>query len=265
MLTGLDGIVIEVGEFEAAVEAYSRLLDREPEAAPGECRAVFALANTRLELRGRGERGSRAMDGLVALRLAFRAEESGRFAPGPLASPTVAIELVVEATPRLREEQSSAGIAGLDHVVIATVDPERTRAFLAEDLGIRLALDRSFPERGLRLLFFRLGGVTLELAAALAGRPEPGGLGELGRAAGRGVVPESTERTGDAFHGLAWKVRGLEETRARLVDAGFALSPTRPGHKAGTRVCSLGTPLYGVPTLLIEHPPRPGEAGPSDW
>ena len=136
----------------------------------------------------------------------------------------------------LSDIDPAAQVAGLDHVVVASPDPERTRRYLAEDLGIRLALDRSFAERGLRLIFFRLGGVTLEVASA---------LGQTTAVAGR-----------DAFHGLAWKVGRIEAIHARLRAGGLEVSEIRPGHKAGTRVASLRRSVHGVPTLLIEHPPR---------
>ena len=60
--------------------------------------------------------------------------------------------------------------------------------WLADAAG-RLALDRTFPERGLRLLFFRPGGVTLEVAAALT--PPPGGA--AGAAVRRGMAHPDTD------------------------------------------------------------------------
>ena len=53
----------------------------------------------------------------------------------------------------------------IDHVVIRSADPEATIAFYGDQLGLRLALDRTFEERGVRLIFFRVGGVTVEIAA----------------------------------------------------------------------------------------------------
>jgi hypothetical protein len=40
-------------------------------------------------------------------------------------------------------------------------------------LGIRLAFDRTFEQRGLRLLFFRVAGITVELAAPLGAAATP--------------------------------------------------------------------------------------------
>src|SRR6185295_6400783 len=46
--------------------------------------------------------------------------------------------------------------------------PDAATVPAIDRFGVRLALDREFPERGLRLLFFRSGGITLEYACALA-------------------------------------------------------------------------------------------------
>jgi hypothetical protein len=48
----------------------------------------------------------------------------------------------------------------VDHVVLRTADPDAALALYGSGLGIRLALDQAFD--GIRMLFFRTGGVTLE-------------------------------------------------------------------------------------------------------
>ncbi|MEZ4332578.1 MAG: VOC family protein [Myxococcota bacterium] len=272
MLTGLESIVVEVDDLAAAIRDFGQLLGRAPaarrstgagrDAAAGDDPAAgdggdvtFALANVRLDLRetmGSAARSARGDGGGIAairLRLAPGAEARGR-AVGAIASPTVPIALVSAASASERlaptgfdvaEREPAGRITGLDHIVIVSADPERTGRFLGESLGIRLALDRCLPERGLRLMFFRLGGVTLEVASALAEAPPSPAV--------------------DAFHGLAWRVAGLDRLHARLVGAGFRLSPIRPGHKPGTRVCTVLAPVHGVPTLLIEPlAPPAGEA-----
>jgi catechol 2,3-dioxygenase-like lactoylglutathione lyase family enzyme len=67
----------------------------------------------------------------------------------------------------------TAAVSALDHAVVRTPDPDAAEALYGERLGLRLALDRAFPEWGMRLLFFRVGGVTLEIAAQDP-RPEAG-------------------------------------------------------------------------------------------
>ncbi len=136
------------------------------------------------------------------------------------------------------EEDSRQAVHDLDHVVISTGDGEAARRFYAEGLGLRLALDRGFEHRGLRMLFFRVGGVTVEVVAALgAGRPD--------RAGGSREIPM------DRFAGLAWQVEDLEAIHARLGQQEFDVSGHRAGHKPGTRVCTVRAPTCEVPTLLI--------------
>ncbi|MCP4907573.1 MAG: VOC family protein [bacterium] len=130
--------------------------------------------------------------------------------------------------------EPAARIRALDHVVVMSPDPVATRAFYGDGLGIRLALDRSFEERGVRLLFFRVGGTTIEIG---------GRLGSEAR-------PDRSDRLG----GLAWQVVEIDAIRARLVGEGFDVSKIREGNKPGTRVCTVRDPVHEVPTLLIEPP-----------
>ena len=131
-----------------------------------------------------------------------------------------------------------ASVHGLDHVVIVSGDPEASQRLYGEALGLRLALDRVFEERRLRLLFFRVGGVTVEIA-------QPLGDAEHGR---------------DRFMGLSYQVRDADAARARLAAEGFDVSAVRGGMKPGTRVFSVrGRPL-GVDTLVIEPARRPARA-----
>lgn len=134
-----------------------------------------------------------------------------------------------DALPRAEPDgDEKAAIAGLDHVVISTSEPDAAASLWGEQLGIRLALDRTFGDRGVRLLFFRLGGVTIELAAQL----DPTG-------------------GADRLRGLAWQVPDVFAGRERVAAAGFDVTGTRPGNKPGTAVCTVRDGTHGVPTLLI--------------
>lgn len=123
----------------------------------------------------------------------------------------------------------------LDHVVVRSADVEGTRALLGDGLGLRLALDRSFEAFDLRALFFRVGGVTLEVAGSLKRAPDP-------------AAP-------DALWGLAWRVADVPAARARLAEAGFDVSEVRPGRKTGTAVCTVRSGTCGVATLLVGPAP----------
>jgi len=127
-------------------------------------------------------------------------------------------------------------VSGLDHVVVASADLDAAAALYRDGLRLRLALDRRFEQRGLRLVFFRVGGVTVELAGQLAGAPD--------RAAP------------DRATGLAWRTEDVAAARARLAAAGFEVSELRRGQKPGTRVCTVRRETHGVSTLLIGPDPQ---------
>lgn len=129
--------------------------------------------------------------------------------------------------------EAPACVSALDHAVVQTDDPEAARALYGERLGLRLALDREFPAWGARLLFFRVGGVTVEVAAPLEGGESP---------------PAAYDR----LWGLSWWVPDADAARARVVEAGFEASPVRPGRKPGTRVLTVRGPTCGVATLFLE-------------
>lgn len=126
----------------------------------------------------------------------------------------------------------AAALYALDHAVVASPDLDAARALYGDALGLRLALDRRFEARGLRILFFRVGGVTVEVAGALDPAPDP--------------------RAGDALRGLAYRVEDAAAARARLLDAGFDATPVRDGFKPGTRVFTVRDGTAGVPTLVIQ-------------
>lgn len=144
-----------------------------------------------------------------------------------------AAELVPEVPPPGAPE---AAVHGIDHVVVRTADPEAARAFYGERLGLRLALDRSFPQWGARLMFFRVGRITVELAARHDAAPDPA--------------------ASDEAWGLSWRVGDADAARSRLLAAGFDVSEVRTGRRPGTRVLSVHGDPCGVATLLLEPPAR---------
>jgi catechol 2,3-dioxygenase-like lactoylglutathione lyase family enzyme len=147
------------------------------------------------------------------------------------------------SAPQLLPEVPPAGgpeaaVHGIDHVVIRSEDPDATRAFYGERLGLRLALDKSFPQWGARLLFFRVGRITVEVAARLGGAPDPAAE--------------------DRAWGVSWRVADADAARARLLEAGFDASEVRNGRRPGTRVLTVRGDPCGVATLMLEPTPRPG-------
>lgn len=133
-------------------------------------------------------------------------------------------------------------VAALDHVVLFTPDLEAARALYGDVLGLRLALDRTFEARGQRILFFRVGGATVEVVGS--------------------ADPEATRDGPDRLWGLAWRVADADAARARLAAAGLDVSAVRAGAKPGTRVFTVRGEPVGVPTLLIAAGPDDEAADP---
>jgi catechol 2,3-dioxygenase-like lactoylglutathione lyase family enzyme len=128
-----------------------------------------------------------------------------------------------------------ASITAMDHVVIATADPERAAALYGARLGLDMALDRSHPDWG-RLMFFRCGDLIVEVVH----RPKD----------------TAADKAHDRLWGLSWRVADIDATRARLASAGVDVSDVRTGRKPGTRVLTVRGGICGIPTLLVERTAR---------
>ena len=123
-----------------------------------------------------------------------------------------------------------AAVSGLDHVVVTTPQPERALAFYGARLDLEMALDRTNPDWGARLMFFRCGELIVEVAHNLK----------------TGVIEGP-----DKLWGVSWRTEDIEATRARLASAGVDVSEVRPGRKAGTRVFTVRDHNASVPTIVI--------------
>jgi catechol 2,3-dioxygenase-like lactoylglutathione lyase family enzyme len=251
MITGLDHVAIAVDDWDAAVGHYSQLLGL-PVLLSGQRAALFRLSNTRiLLLQAAAEAGVVALGLGVAdlerctLQLGAAGIITSRSASASwIEADSVACELGLAQTRslqlRLVQRTRSAlpaansvapdRVEALDHVVIRSAAPEQAVALYNAALGIRLALDRELA--GTRMLFFRTGGVTLE------------------------VIADSKLGAEDSFYGLAYRVRDLVAAHARLTAAGYALTELRAGRKPGTQVFSMRSSTGGVPTLFIRDASR---------
>jgi len=121
-------------------------------------------------------------------------------------------------------------MTALAHVVINTANPDRAVATFGARLGLRLALDRSNPDWDMRLMFFRVGGITVELAHKIS--------------AGPGNQP-------DKLWGLTWIAADIAAAHERLLSANFAVTSIRSGRRTGTKVFTVRDGTMGVPTLVI--------------
>ena len=279
MITNLDHAVVLVSDIEAAVAGYQTLLGRAPmwrAQSDGAATAIFVLANTSLELMapaGEGEAADRvraALDkqgeGLASL--AFAVEDIAGahhrltrlgLAPDAItegrsqnasghtltwkrtraaAAPTHGIRMFfIQRNEKLARspETASAPVDALDHLVIATPDPERAAALYGARLGLDMKLDRTIAALQTRFLFFRVGSLVFEIIHSLKN--------------GKGDGP-------DKVFGLSWRVADVEATRARLLEAGVEVSELREGRKPGTRVFTVRTGTFGVPTIVIQQGQR---------
>ena len=141
-----------------------------------------------------------------------------------------------EAGPPAPVEGASGSASALDHLVIQTRDPERAAALYGARLGLRFALDRTAEQWNTRFLFFRTGGLTLEVIHRLDTSIEPGSRDEI--------------------WGLTWETADIEAARQRLIGLGLDVSEVRKGRKPGSEVFTLRDGTLGVPTLFIAHEPR---------
>lgn len=135
------------------------------------------------------------------------------------------------ATPSpLAGSDEAASISALDHLVVRSPNPERAIAFYAGRLGLDLRLDRSNPDWGTRLLFFRCGDLVVEIAHDLK----------------KGVSDGP-----DRLWGLSWRTPDIAKANARLKAAGIDVSEPRDGRRPGSQVFTVKSHTAGVPTLVI--------------
>lgn len=245
MIAGFARIDIAARDAAQAGEAYAAFFGRDPaEAASG-----FRLSNLAVRVRPAGPDES---EGLARIVFAVRDLAAARRMLERRGVPTLddAAEAVVDpgsshgvglALAAAGNDALSApagdGIAGLDHVVIRTPDPERAIALYGAKLGLDFRLDRSNPAWGSRLLFFRCGDAVVEIAS------DP----RVARSDGP-----------DLLSGLAFRAPDPDAAQARLAAAGFDVSEARAGRKPGTRVFTLRSGVVGAPALVI------GGLGPDD-
>ena len=230
MVSGFDRIVIEVPDLESAAREYQQLLTVPPWIKPEREReppaAWFGLANTTVEL------VPGATDRALIRGVVFSEPAAGSAAE-PVPN-NLGLDLRLcngRATGDCRRRQCAPSEEpwSVDHLVLQTVDASRCIELFGSQLGIRLALDKTVPEWGGRMLFFRAGKLTLE------------------------VIESSAEPiAADTFWGIAYRCPDIEGTARQLAGRGVALSSIRAGRKQGTRVATIRSHCLGIPSLLIE-------------
>ena len=119
-------------------------------------------------------------------------------------------------------------ISKFNQIIIYTPDIEYLRDLFTEKLGIRLALDKvfNFGEKDIRMMFFRIGGVTLE-------------------------VIENPDSESLSYGGVGWHSENIYKCHKRLIDSNFDLSEIRKGRKPGTIVATIRNAPLKMPTIII--------------
>ena len=269
MIDALDHVAVAVSDLDLAAAAYEALLGRPPdwrEEAAGARHVWFQLSNMAIDLvqpEGAGETGDRVRarlaaggDGLWGLAFAVGdLTESRRILDrrgAPTGEPAALLSTdawrlafieprvthgvpiaLAERDKPLRKAKAAIDadcVHALDHVVINTPNPDRALALYGARLGLDFRLDRSNPDWGSRLLFFRCGDSVVEIGASLK-------------------APVSDEP--DRLSGLAWRVADPHAAQARIASAGFDVSEVRKGRKPGTAVFTVRAGVPGAPSLIL--------------
>ncbi len=114
---------------------------------------------------------------------------------------------------------------GVDHVAIAVESLQKAQAFYEEVLGIPPEGIEEVPGQGVRVAFFQVGSLRIELL-------EPTGP--------ESPVAKFLEKRGPGMHHLAFRVEDLEKELARLEAAGVRLIDRKPRPGArGSRIAFL--------------------------
>ena len=229
MISAFDRIVIAVPDLEEAKASYRALFGADPYSIPADgepARAWLGLKNVVLELRELPVERSAIID-IVLVDCSASPQEQ-------------AVENSRQLSLHICDGQDSTAFrhshgqnqnleVAVDHLVLHTSDAEACMQLFSVGLGIRLALDKLAPQWGGRMLFFRVGKLTLEVIELA--KPEPGP---------------------DHFWGIAFRISNISSMAAQLAASGVELSSVRTGRKPGTKVATIKSHVLGLPTLLIE-------------
>jgi catechol 2,3-dioxygenase-like lactoylglutathione lyase family enzyme len=279
VITGLDHVVVLVGDIKSATAAYERLLARAPawqNSGDGADRVLFTLENMTLELMAPSGFSVAADRIRNAIELRGEGLASLCFRVGDIAKAHRRLDRVALKPDPVAEVESRDAVSGAmlrwKRTRAATELTRGVRMFFLELAGERppsavtaaapiLGLDHVVvstedPERAAALYGARLG---LDLALDRSHQD----WGHLMFFRCGDLIVELVKRpvagadqSHDKLWGLSWRVADIEATRARLATAGIDVSEVRAGRKPGTRVMSVRDGTCGIHTLLLERAGR---------
>lgn len=282
MITGLDHIVVLVGDIGAARAAYQTLLARAPawqNSGDGADRVLFTLGNMTIELmapqgfsvtadRMRALLGDQ--EGVLAS-LCFRVADIGKMhrrlervalRPDPVAE-VESSDAVTDAVLHWKRTRAATEMTRGVRMFFLELADERPKS-VATDIAPIEGLDHVVvttedSERAAALYGARLG---LDLALDRSHQD----WGQLMFFRCGDLIVEVVRRPvagGDAAHdrlwGLSWRVADIDATRARLIASGLDVSEVRTGRKPGTRIMSVRNGTCGIQTVLLERSPKPAD------
>jgi catechol 2,3-dioxygenase-like lactoylglutathione lyase family enzyme len=292
VITGLDHVVVLVGDIKAGQAAYQALLARAPSwrsSTDGADTVLFTLDNMSLELMapvGSSETAERIRgvikaqgEGLASIcfRVADIAKMHRRLdrlalKPDPVTE-VESRDAASGATLRWKRTRAATDLTrGVRTFFLEPADerPRSETTSAAPILGLdHVVVVTQDPERAAALYGARLG---LDMALDRSHRDwghlmffRCGDLiVEVVRRTGAGVEQaqdksqdKSQDKLPDQSHdrlwGLGWRVADADAARARLVAAGVEVSEVRNGRKPGTRVMTVRSGTCGIQTLLLER------------
>ena len=284
MITGLDHIVVLLGDIKAGARTYELLLGRAPSwrsRSDGTETVLFTLDNMSLELMAPVGSSSTAERIRNVIKISGEGLASICFRVGDIAKMHRRLDRVaLEPEPVAEVESRDSGSGALLHwkrtraatelargvrmffLELAQERPRSVATAAAPVLGLdHVVVSTEDPERAAALYGARLG---LDMALDRS-HPDWGRLmffrcGDL--------IVEIVHRPvagGDQAHdnlahdklwGLSWRVADIDAARARLVADGIDVSEVRAGRKPGTRVMSVRNGSCGIHTLLLERTAR---------
>jgi catechol 2,3-dioxygenase-like lactoylglutathione lyase family enzyme len=284
VITGLDHIVVLLGDIKAGARTYELLLGRAPSwrsRSDGTETVLFTLDNMSLELMAPVGSSSTAERIRNVIKISGEGLASICFRVGDIAKMHRRLDRVaLKPEPVAEVESRDSGSGALLHwkrTRAATELARGVRMFFLEPAQERprsaataaapvLGLDHVVvstedPERAAALYGARLG---LDMALDRS-HPDWGRLmffrcGDLiveivhRPVAGGDLAHDNLAH--DKLWGLSWRVADIDAARARLVADGIDVSEVRAGRKPGTRVMSVRNGSCGIHTLLLERTAR---------
>lgn len=226
MISAFERITIDVADLEAALAEYSLLLG--PFVTDNDT-ARLNLGNVGIELRHRPQSRSNHIASLSVY-------DESQHESGQVEARGLSIGIVGRDHGLKRGDITPTGLAAVDHLVVQTGNADDCIQLFGEGgMGMRLALDQEVSEWGGRMVFFRMGKMTLEIIQNLQ---------------------QPVAR--DHFWGITFLCDDLDRTLAILKERGVEHSAPRDGRKPGTRVATVKSHCLGLPTLLADATNRAG-------